>query len=134
MRIWTPYPFEGESEGGAIYGDQGYLLIGNQNWRAYSTDGELVKQGAGDYHKNPHPHVANFLACMRTRNKPLADLETVGHPASLMCHLGNAAWRTGRTIRMDPEPYTCFGDDDANSYLGRATYRRPWTLPSLAQL
>jgi predicted dehydrogenase len=134
MRIWTPYPFEGENEGGAVYGDQGYLFIGNQKWRAHSKDGELVKQGAGDFQKNTLPHVANFLECMRTRNKPHADLETIGHPASLMCHLGNAAWRAGRTIRMDPQTYTCSGDDDANQYLHRPTYRRPWTLPSLAQI
>ncbi|MCH2119055.1 MAG: Gfo/Idh/MocA family oxidoreductase [Pirellulales bacterium] len=134
MRLWTPYPFGGEHEGGAVYGDQGYLLIGNHNWRAYSPEGELLKQGAGSYSKNTHPHVANFLECMRSRNKPQADLETVGHPASLMCHLGNAAWRAGRTIRLDRPTYTCIGDREATGYLERANYRKPWTLPTLARL
>jgi predicted dehydrogenase len=136
MRLWTRYPLEGEKEGGIVYGDQGYILIGNEYWRAYAKDGEVVKKGgaARGYFGNTLPHVENFLQCMRTRNKPHADLETVGHPSSLMCHLGNAAWRAGRTIRMDPQTYTCIGDDDANQYLRRPTYRRPWTLPSLAQI
>src|SRR5262245_2761358 len=29
IRIWSPYPLEGESEGAAIYGDKGYVVISN---------------------------------------------------------------------------------------------------------
>ena len=134
MRIWTPYPLEGENEGGAVYGDQGYIVIGNQNWRAYTMGDELVKESQRSYMGNTHPHVEDFIQCMRTREKPRADLETVGHPSSLMCHLGNAAWRAGRTIRMDPQTYTCIGDKEANSHLSRETYHSPWILPSLAQI
>lgn len=134
MRIWTPYPLEGENEGGAVYGDQGYIVIGNQNWQAYTMGDELVKESQGSYMGNTHPHVEDFIQCMRTREKPRADLETVGHPSSLMCHLGNAAWRAGRTIRMDPQTYTCIGDEEASSHLSRESYRSPWILPSLAQI
>ena len=134
MRIWTPYPLEGEKEGGVVYGDQGYIIIGNRRWRAYTRGGELVKELKGDYSGNTNPHVADFIQCMRNRNRPQADLETVGHPSSLMCHLGNAAWRAGRTIRFDPQTYTCIDDQDADQYLRRKTYRKPWTLPSLAQI
>jgi len=134
MRIWTPYPLEGESEGGIVYGDQGYVVIGNRRWRAFTKGGELVREEKGDYGANSAPHVENFIKCMRSREKPNADLETVGHPSSLLCHLGNAAWRAGRTIRFDAETYTCIGDDDANQYLSRPAYREPWTLPALAQI
>ena len=68
---------------------------------------------------------------MRSRGKPNADLETVGHPSSLLCHLGNAAWRAGRTLRFDPATYTFAGDADANQFLTRAEYRKPWLLPKL---
>ena len=147
MRIWTPYPMEGESEGAIVYGDQGYIVIGNQRWRAFGAKGKPLVDQDGTYeNKEPHAaapaqreqrnentddHVANFIDCMRSREKPHADLETVGHPSSLMCHLGNAAWRAGRTIRFDAETYTCIGDDDANQYLARPEYRSPWTLPRL---
>jgi hypothetical protein len=56
---------------------------------------------------------------MRSRGKPNADLETIGHPSSLLCHLGNASWRAGRTLRFDPATYTFTGDADANQFLTR---------------
>ena len=71
---------------------------------------------------------------MRTRNRPAADLETVGHPSSLLCHLGNAAWRAGRTLRFDAENCTCVGDEDANQFLARPRYRKPWVLPAISEL
>ncbi|MCH2131231.1 MAG: Gfo/Idh/MocA family oxidoreductase [Pirellulaceae bacterium] len=130
MRIWTPYPMEGESEGAIVYGDQGYIVIGNKRWRAFGAKGKLLVKKDGTY-QNTDGHVANFIDCMRSRERPNSDLETVGHPSSLMCHLGNAAWRAGRTIRFDADTYTCIGDDDANQYLERPEYRQPWTLPRL---
>ncbi|MDG2381565.1 MAG: Gfo/Idh/MocA family oxidoreductase [Pirellulaceae bacterium] len=131
MRLWSPYPLEGETEGGAVYGDEGYVIIGNNRWRAFEKGGKLVKEQAGSYHGNDVSHVNNFLDCMRSRTKPNADLETIGHPSSLMCHLGNAAWRVGRTIRFDAETYTCSDDPTANQFLTRPKYRKPWTLPSV---
>ena len=133
MRIWTPYPMEGESEGAIVYGDQGYVVIGNRRWRAFGDRGKLLHEQRGTY-ANTDEHVANFIDCMRSRKRPNADLKTVGHPSSLMCHLGNAAWRAGRTLRFDAETYTCIGDDAANQYLTRSEYRRPWTLPRLADV
>ena len=66
---------------------------------------------------------------METRRKPAADLETIGHPSSLLCHLGNAAWRAGRSLRFDAQKYEFTGDADANQYLTRPEYRKPWLLP-----
>ena len=71
---------------------------------------------------------------MRTRKKPNADLETVGHPSSLLCHMGNVAWRTGRSLEFDPSTYQFIGDDEANGYLTRPEYRSPWKLPTIEQL
>lgn len=132
MRVWNAYPLHEESEGAAIYGDQGYLVIGNSRWRAYDAKGKLVREQPGGY--NDVGHAQNFLDCLRTRQKPNADLETVGHPSSMLCHLGNAAWRAGRTLRFDPQTYTFVGDADANQFLTRAEYRRPWVLPALADV
>lgn len=132
MRVWNAYPLHEESEGAAVYGDQGYMVIGNGRWRAFDGQGQLVKEQRGGY--NDAGHVRDFLECMRTRNKPAADLETVGHPSSVLCHLGNAAWRAGRTLQFDPTTYTFRGDADANQYITRPVYRQPWVLPSLDQV
>ena len=85
--------------------------------------GKLIKEEKGGY--NDAGHAQNFLDCMRSRQKPNADLETVGHPSSLLCHLGNAAWRAGRTLRFDAQKYEFTGDADANKLLTRAEYRAP---------
>jgi len=132
MRIWSPYPLDGETEGAAVLGDNGYIVIGNRRWRAFDAKGQQVAdQSGGDA---TTAHAENFIASMRSREKPAADLETIGHPSSLLCHLGNAAWRAGRSLRFDPETYTFVGDDEANRYLSRPEYRKPWVLPTLAEL
>jgi hypothetical protein len=116
-----------------VFGDKGYVIIGNNGWRAHGPKGAGVKNEKGGY-ANDVPHVENFLQCMASRAKPNADLETVGHPSSLLCHLGNVAWRTGRTLHFDAEKYEFTGDADANRYLTRTEYRAPWLLPKIESL
>jgi predicted dehydrogenase len=130
MRIWSAYPLEGESEGAAVFGDEGYVVIGNSSWRAYDRRGKLVKNEGGTY--NDAGHAQNFIDCMHSRAKPSADLETVGHPSSMLCHVGNIAGRVGRTVKFDPKTYTFPGDDEANKFLTRPEYRKPWVLPEIA--
>ncbi len=129
MRIWAPYNFHGESEGSAVYGDKGYILIGNTRWRAYGPGSKLLKEGGGDSFEGPH--VQNFVDCVKSRKKPYCDLETVGHPASVLCHAGNVAARVGRQLILDPKTEEFVGDDEANLLRGRQEYRKPWLLPEV---
>ncbi|MCI0356927.1 MAG: Gfo/Idh/MocA family oxidoreductase [Planctomycetaceae bacterium] len=133
MRVWNSYPLDGEGEGAAVCGDNGYVVLGNSRWRAYDRRGKLIKDEQGSY-AGDAAHVKNFLDCMRSRARPAADLETIGHPSSLLCHLGNAAWRAGRTLHFDPATYTFKGDDAANQFLTRPEYRKPWVLPKLSEV
>jgi predicted dehydrogenase len=133
MRVWNAYPLHEEPEGAAVHGDNGYVIIGNNRWRAFDAKGKLVKESSGSY-DNDVTHTKNFLDCMRSRAKPNADLETIGHPSSLLCHLGNAAWRSGRTLHFDPATYTFQEGAVANQFLTRAEYRKPWTLPKLSDI
>jgi predicted dehydrogenase len=133
MRVWNAYPLHEEAEGAAVCGDEGSVVIGNGRWRAFDAKGKLIKESGGSY-GNDVAHVKNFLDCMRSRGKPNADLETIGHPSSLLCHLGNASWRAGRTLRFDPATYTFTGDTDANQFLTRPEYRRPWVLPKASEV
>lgn len=129
MRIWSRYAMNGESEGSAVYGDKGYIVIGNRGWRAYTTRNKLVKEVQGDSHETPH--VQNFIDCVKSRKKPYCDLETVGHPASVLCHAGNIAARVGRTLVLDPATEEFVGDGEANALRGRKEWRKPWELPKV---
>ena len=129
MKIWTPYSYYGEGEGAILYGDQGYLILGNRRWRAYQGRDELVAEGTGN--NDGTSHVRNFLDCVKSRKKPNADLETVGHPTSILCHGANVAWKLGRQVELDPETELFVGDEEANQLRTRPVYRKPWVLPTV---
>ena len=129
MRIWTPYGFLGESEAAAVYGDKGYIVIGNTNWKAYGPNNAVLAEGTGG--NDEAEHVQNFLDCIKSRKRPNADLETVGHPSSLLCHLGNVASRVGRKLVFDGKTETFINDAEANALRTRPEYRKPWVLPEV---
>lgn len=133
MRIWAPYPIDGEGEGAAVFGDLGYIVIGGSRWRHFDAKGQLVKEQTRAKSNADAAHFRNFLDCMRSRKKPTADLETVGRISSLLCHQGNAAWRAGETVRFDYDKNR-FTTDAANEFLGRKEYRKPWLLPKLDEV
>lgn len=133
MRLWSPTSIEGTSgEGAAIYGDAGHLVFSNDGWTAYDGEGKPIAQDSSN--DAGLVHVRDFLDCMRSRNKTTADLETIGHSSSLLCHIGNASWRSGRTLNFDPATYQFLGDADADQFLTRPVYRKPWTLPDLKDI
>ncbi|MCH2594100.1 MAG: hypothetical protein MKZ85_13915, partial [Pedosphaera sp.] len=129
MRIWSPYKYLGEGEGAAVFGDRGYIILGNRGWRAYTNGGKMVKQHGGD--SDASAHVQDFIDCIKTRKRPYCDLETVGHPASVLCHAGNIATLLGRTMTFDASTETFGNDDEANAMRGRQEWRKPWVLPEV---
>ena len=78
----------------------------------------------GDPRQMEDAHVRNFLDCLRSRQRPAADVEE-GHRTAVMCHLGNIATRLGRTLTWDAATERFQNDEEANRYLGY-TYRAPW--------
>ncbi len=129
MRVWAPYGYLNEAEGAAIFGDQGYLVIGNERWVAYAKGGQELARGEGGSHEKPH--VQNFIDCIKSRGRPTCDLETVGHPASVLCHAGNIAARVGRKLTLDPTTELFVDDIEANALRTRREYRKPWVLPDV---
>lgn len=71
-------------------------------------------------------HIKNFIDCVRSRQKPVADVET-GHRSTIVPHLGNIALRTGHKIHWDAESEKIIGDPEASALLSR-TPRKPWNL------
>ena len=53
MRIWAPYRYQGQSEGSAVFGDEGYIVVGNSGWTAYGPKNEVLAQADGDSHEAP---------------------------------------------------------------------------------
>ncbi len=128
LRIWNRYPMHGEGEGAAVYGDGGYVVIGNRRWRAYDQRGRLIREEKRA--DATVQHVRNFLEAIRSRKPTSADLASVGHVSSMLCHLGNCAWRAGQQLTFDPRQGT-IDPPQARRFLTRPEYRKPWLLPSV---
>jgi len=71
-------------------------------------------------------HARNFLDCVKSRQKPNADVEE-GHLSAVMCHLGNIATRLNRTLKWNADKEQVVGDAEANKLLDKP-YREPWKL------
>jgi predicted dehydrogenase len=71
-------------------------------------------------------HQADWLECIRTRRRPICDVE-VGCRSVTVCHLGNIACWLGRKIRWDPTKEEIIGDPEAARWLDRPK-RAPWRL------
>ena len=128
MRLWSKPKLFGQGEGAAIYGENGWVLLNNNSWKAYDADGKLVKESQGN--SGQQEHVRNFLDAVISRKREDLNQEIFsGHVSSSMCHAGNLAWRTGKKLRFDPETET-FDDEEANHYVGRK-HRKGFELPSI---
>ena len=74
-------------------------------------------------------HYQNFIDCVKSRKHEdlIADIEE-GHYSSLLCHLGNIAYFTGRRLEFDSSSETFPADSQANELLHRQ-YRAGFELP-----
>jgi predicted dehydrogenase len=61
-------------------------------------------------------HHANWLDCIKSREKPICDVE-VGARSITVCHLINQAYWHGRAMKWDPKAWTFIGDDEANTWM-----------------
>jgi predicted dehydrogenase len=64
------------------------------------------------------PHIQNWLDCIRSRERPNADVE-IGHRSITICHLLNIARELGRKLHWDPSAESFVSDDEANQLLDR---------------
>ena len=70
-------------------------------------------------------HYANWINCIKTREKPVADVE-IGHRSASVCNIANIAYWLRRPLEWDPVN-ELFNDDEANKLLTKE-YREPFTL------
>ncbi len=128
MRIWNPYGMEGQDNGVAVYGTTGAVHIGrwDRQWgfRVYDEKHKLAHEEYG----SEYEHARNFVDCIRSRQKPNADIE-IGHTSTALCHLGNIVAKTGRNLKFDSAARTISSDAEAAKLLGRS-YRKHWSTPA----
>lgn len=128
--------------GMAFYGTRGSLFVDRVGLEVYSEPkgesgpGAVASSGDGKGFRMQGIdvagadatglHLKNFIDCVQTRQKPVADVE-IGHRSTTVPHLGNIAFRTGHKIRWDAEHEETVEDDEAAAFLDRLA-RKPWNL------
>ncbi|HPO15019.1 MAG TPA: Gfo/Idh/MocA family oxidoreductase [Candidatus Hydrogenedentes bacterium] len=105
---------------GALYVDRGAFVVEPAGAGIPEYIGEPEKSWA-----NP-PHHNNFFESVRTRKKPIADIEQ-GFRSTTAVLLAGLALKTGRKLYWDGDAERFINDEDANRYLTRS-YRAPWHL------
>ncbi|HEY3964875.1 MAG TPA: Gfo/Idh/MocA family oxidoreductase [Planctomycetaceae bacterium] len=122
-RLWSSHGQEGRSAAVAFCGDRGTLIVDRGGWKIYGQK-DAATEGTSELLE---PHLRNFVECIRSRAVPACPLE-IGHTSSALCHLGNIAYRRGRSIDVDPRSGRVTNDSAAAEFTG-SEYRAPWSLP-----
>ena len=97
--------FHGELGTMAISDSNYVITLSGSNPRERRVRTEPVQSGDG-------PHFANFLAAIRDNTRLNSDIEE-GHKSTLLCHLGNIAYRRGRILRCNPRDGTIQDDRES---------------------
>ena len=119
----------GGPSGCTFYGERGTLRVDRGH---LSSDPEaLVKEPLGDnvarQYRSPGHH-RNWLDCIKSRQRPVADVEA-GARTVTMIHLGNLAYWEKREFAWQPATWS-FGDPADQKWLDRPR-RDPWQLPKV---
>lgn len=120
------WPFSGTRI--EIYGTKQMLMLSRHGggWEAFDGDGKSVALGPGNFSEANAAHFENFVDCIRTRKEPTGDIEKL-HLSTLLSHYGNIAFRTGQTLRIDPETEGFHDSPEANALVKR-TYRDAYSI------
>ena len=115
--------------GTSIHGTDGTLFVNRRGVWIIPNPGSKL-QGATwenipDMMPMNLPHWKNFVECVRTRQKPVSDIETCVRTTTT-CLLSNLALRHRVTLDWDEKAFTV-KQPDIKPFL-KANYRAPWKL------
>jgi len=105
-----------------FFGEKGSLMIAGNGYTIHDPKGKELLKAAGK--ASDAMHIGNFLDAIRS-GKPLNSEIDEGHKSTLLCHLGNIAHRTGRTLNCDSVNGRILGDKDAMA-LWQREYEKGW--------
>ncbi|WP_343214125.1 Gfo/Idh/MocA family oxidoreductase [Fontisphaera persica] len=105
-----------------FYGEKGSLIFEGAGYRILDMKGVEVAKGSGP--AGDKVHIGNFLDAIRGDAKLTSEIAEA-QKSALLCHLGNIAWRVGRTLRYDAAQERIVDDAQAMK-LWQREYRPGW--------
>ncbi len=119
-------PFPGHYYGTTFHGCNGTLFVDRSLYQVIPEGDAGLAAGEEKVSNESYTaHWANFLECVRTRQKPISDIETC-YRSTLACLLANISLRSRMRIDWDDRKQTVV-QEEARKYLSRE-YRAPWKL------
>ncbi len=112
-------------DNGWVYVNRGKFETSTKEWQKEIAEREKKGDLKVQLHA-PRNHFANFLECVRSRQRTLTPVE-VAHRSATTGHLGHVALLTGKTLKWDAKSEQITSDPELNKLLHR-DYRSPWKL------
>jgi predicted dehydrogenase len=119
---WLRHHQAPSTVGVEIRGTDGTMILGDEGYTIYDAMRKETDKGQGS--RGDSEHLADFLTAVRDGHRTNADIEE-GHKSALMCHLGNIAYRTGKSVAVDPATGRIKDGADAQALWARE-YRPGW--------
>jgi predicted dehydrogenase len=117
--------FHGGPSGCTFEGTEGTLYV--DRGQIKSDPGTILETPIGDADQRVYfsdNHKRNWVDCIRSRKRPICDVET-GHRSASVCHLANIGYRLGQSLNWNPKTEE-FDSGEANALLFREP-REGWT-------
>lgn len=114
-------------EGIALEGSRATLLIHESGWSLREQGDEVAGGALPDEDSRRNDHLLNFLDCLRSRQRPSANIATA-YRSTVWCQLANASLRAGQPVDWDASSASPVRSAELDEYLN-PSYRAPWRLP-----
>lgn len=119
-----------EGNGITFFGTKGQLFVNRHNLEV-TPEGleERPLPDDADRLYQSDNHTRNWLDCMRSRKKPICDVE-IGARSVTICHLVNMAYWHRERMTWNPHENEFMGNTGDPDWLD-VPYRTPWKLPEV---
>jgi predicted dehydrogenase len=125
-RAGNAVELSGRTYGTSFHGMQGTVFVDRSLYQVLPEKDSALEARTEKASNDSHvAHWANFIACVKSRERPICDIE-IGARSTVMCLLANVALRSGRKLDWDEAQWTTV-QPEARPLLTRQ-YRAPWKL------
>jgi hypothetical protein len=100
QRSWAPHLPQDPPYDVAFYGENGLMTFSGGGYAIFDPKGQEIAKGSGN--GGNQVHLQNFIDAIREAKPLNAEIEE-GHKSTLLCHLGNIAYRTNKLVNFEPE-------------------------------
>jgi predicted dehydrogenase len=119
---WARGQKPGTQIGIELRGENGSLYVDDGGYKIADPKGKVVEEANGE--RGDAEHLRDFLDAVHDGSRTNADIED-GHKSTMFCHLGNIAYRTGQSIKIDPSNGHIVDNTAAEAFWSRE-YRDGW--------